>query len=117
MMEREDPWDENDGEELEGEILRADHPFAADLRGTTPEEAEGELSIDDALARERPEKPTVDEVIALEDEGGSDEEGELVADDSVERDDFASPEESALSIRGTAPGATDHEDQHGLDED
>ena len=90
-MEREDPWDENDGEELEGEILRADHPFAADLRGTTPEEAEGELSIDDALARERPEKRTTDEVIALEDEGASDEEGELVADDSVERDDFPSP--------------------------
>jgi hypothetical protein len=116
-MEREDPWDENDGEELEAEILRADHPFGADIRGTTPEEAEGELSIDDALARERPEKPPTDEVVALEDEGASDADGELVADDSLERDDFASPEESALSIRGTAPGATDHEDPHAVDED
>ena len=116
-MEREDPWDENDGEELEAEILRADHPFGADLRGTTPEEAEGELSIDDALARERPERRTTDEVIALEDEGTSDVEGELVAEGSLERDDFASPEESALSIRGTAPGATDHDDPHDPDED
>ena len=116
-MEREDPWDENDGEELEGEILRADHSFGADLRGTTPEEAEGELSIDDALARERPEERTIDEVIALEDEGTPDGEGELVADSSLEKDDFASPEESALSIRGTAPGATDHEDPHAVDED
>ena len=97
--------------------MRADHPFAADLRGTTPEEAEGELSIDDVLAGARPEKRTTDEVIALEDEGAPDEEGELVADDSVERDDFPSPEESALSIRGTAPGATDHEDPHAVDED
>ena len=32
-MEREDPWDENDGEELEAGIMRADHSFGADLRG------------------------------------------------------------------------------------
>jgi len=31
-MERDDPWDENDGEELEAEIMRADHAFGADLR-------------------------------------------------------------------------------------
>jgi hypothetical protein len=115
-MEREDPWDENDGEELEAEIMRADHPFGADLRGTTPEEAEADLSIDDALARERPEGRTIDEVVALEDEGALDVEGELVADGSVERDDFASPEESALSIRRTVPGGTDHDDPHAVDE-
>jgi hypothetical protein len=115
-MGTDDPWDENDGEELEAEIMRAAQPFGADLRGTTPEEAETDLSIDDALARERPEGRTIDEVIALEDEGALDAEGELVADDSLEKDDFASPEESAVSIRGAAPGATDHEDPHADDE-
>ena len=116
-MDREDPWDDNEGEELEGEeleaeIMRADHPFGADLRGTTAEEQTDELSIDEALARERPEGRIVDEVVAIEDEGDPDVEAELVADDSTESDDFAAPEESALSVREDAPGATDHEDLH-----
>lgn len=33
-MEQEDPWDENDGEELKAEIMRADHAFGVDLWGT-----------------------------------------------------------------------------------
>jgi hypothetical protein len=115
-MGTEDPWDENDGEELEAEMMRTDRPFGADRRGTTAEEAETDLSIDDALARERPEGRTVDEVVGLEDEGSLDVEGELVADGSLEKDDFASPEESALSIREAAPGATDHDDPHSVDE-
>jgi hypothetical protein len=39
----------NDGEELEAGILRADHPFGVDLRGTTPEgscEDEGALDVE-----------------------------------------------------------------------
>jgi hypothetical protein len=36
-MERDDPWDENDGEELEAEIMRADHAFRVELDGTTAE--------------------------------------------------------------------------------
>jgi len=116
-MEREDPWDENDGEELEAEIMRADHPFGMDLRGTTEEEALADLSIDEALARERADGRIVDEVVAVEADGVLDEEAELVADGSLERDDFASPEESALSIRGTAPGATDHDDPHPVDKE
>jgi hypothetical protein len=34
--ERDDPRDENDGEELEGEFMRTDHGFKVDLCGTTP---------------------------------------------------------------------------------
>ena len=115
-METEDPWDEQDGEELEAEIMQADHSFGADLQGTTPEEALDGLGLDGALARERPGERAVDEVISVEAEAQPDVESELVADGSVERDDFASPEESALSIRPTPPGATDHEDPHPADE-
>jgi hypothetical protein len=118
-MDRDDlrDEDEDDGEELEAEIMRADHPFAADLHGTTAEEAVAGQGLDEALARERPDSRTTDEAVGLEDEGTPDEEDELVADDSVERDEFASPEESALSIRNEAPGATDHDDPHPADEE
>ena len=117
-MDRDDlrDQDEDDGDELEAEIMRADHPFAADLRGTTAEEAVAGQGLDEALARERPEGRTTDEAVGLEDDGDPDEEGELVAEGSVERDEFASPEESALSIRDEAPGATDHDDPHPVDE-
>jgi hypothetical protein len=40
-----DPWDENDGEELEAEIMRADRPFGGDSRGTTAEEEITDVSI------------------------------------------------------------------------
>ena len=118
-MDRDDPRDEDedDGEELEAEIMRADHPFAADLHGTTAEEAVAGQGLDEALARERPEGRTTDEAVGLEDDGTPDEEGELVAEGSVERDEFASPEEAALSIRDEAPGATDHDDPHPADEE
>lgn len=49
-MEREDPWDENDGEKLEAEIVRADHASGLDLRVTTGEEAFAGESLDQALA-------------------------------------------------------------------
>ena len=48
-MAREGPWDENDGEELEAEIMRADHAFGADLRGTTEAEVLAGPSLDQAL--------------------------------------------------------------------
>ena len=111
-MEREDPWDENDGEELEAEIMQADHAFGAELDGTTAEEERQDLSIDDALARERPDAPVTDSAVGLVADGEPDEEGELIAEGSVEEDAFASPEESAVSIRDRAPGATDHDDPH-----
>jgi len=111
-MERDDPWEENDGEELEAEIMRADRPFAADRRGTTAEEELTDLSIDDAVARERPDVPATDVVVAIEDDGEPDLVGELSGVGSVEEDEFPSPEEAALSIREDAPGATDHDDPH-----
>ena len=115
-MGPEDPWDEDGGEELEAEIMRADRPFGADRRGTTAkEEAEGE-TLEQELAEERPEKPATEEAVGLEDDGVQDAEGQLVSDDSVEEDGFVSPEEAALTIRNELPGATDHEDEHLTDD-
>lgn len=76
-MEADDPWDEADGNELEAEIMRADHPFGADLRGTTPGEALASLSLEEALARERPGGRTIDEALEVVAEGVPDVEGEL----------------------------------------
>ena len=112
-MERDDPTIEGDdtGDELEAEIMQADHAFGAESRGTTVDEELAGVSIDDALARERPESRTVDEAVELVDDGDPDVEKDLVAEGSVEEDEFASPEEAALSIRDEAPGATDHDDE------
>ena len=115
-MDSENPWDGDDGTELEAGIMRADHPFAADLPGTTAEEASAGQGLNAALARERPEGRTTDEALAVLDDGDPDVEDELVAEGSIESDEYASPEEAALSIRDNAPGATDHEDVHPLDE-
>jgi hypothetical protein len=114
-METEDPWDGDDGDELEAEIMRADHSFGVDLRGTTAEEAlEGE-GLEQALAEERPEGPTTDQAFEVVDDGDPDVEGQLVAEGALLNDEYASPEEAALSIRDEAPGATDHEDPHPAD--
>ena len=116
-MEREEPWDEDGDDELEAEIMRADRPFGADRRGTTEEEALAGESLDDELAQERPDRPATDEAVGLEADGNPDVEGQLVSDDSVEDDEFASPEEAALTIRNELPGATDHDDPHPTDDD
>src|SRR5574342_480084 len=112
-MQESDPRkddDRLDGEELEAEIMRADHPFGAELTGTTSMEAIVGQGFDRALAQERPEPPATESALVLLDEGVSDAEGELVGDAVVARDEFASPEEAALSVRDSAPGATDHDD-------
>jgi hypothetical protein len=114
-MERtqpEDPWDQNDGEALEAEILHADDTFEVEAHGTTAEEATEGLSLDEALARERPDAQTIDEVVAIEDDAAPDDEDELIGDATVQVDDFAPPEEAAVTIRDDAPGATDHPDPH-----
>jgi hypothetical protein len=116
-MEREDPWDEDGDDELEAEIMRADRPFAADRRGTTPEEERAGESLEDELARERPDRPATEEAVGLEDDGLIDVEGQLASDDSVEEDEFTSPEEAALTVRDEVPGATDHDDPHPTDDD
>jgi hypothetical protein len=111
-MEDLEPRDSDEGDELEAEIMRADHAFGAESSGTTAEEAlEGE-SLDQLLAEERSDRPPVDELVAVVDEGLSDEEDELVGEAAFERDEFASPEEAALTVRDRAPGATDHDDSH-----
>jgi hypothetical protein len=119
MTERidpDDPWDGDDGSELEAEIMRADHAFGVESKGTTPEEAIEGQSLDESLARERREGRITEETLGIVDDGALDEEDELVAEASVEHDDFGSPEEAALSVRDEAPGATDHDDPHPADE-
>jgi hypothetical protein len=116
-MEDLEPQDSDDGDELEAEILQADHAFGAESVGTTAEEALQGESLDDLLAEERPDRPAVDEALEVVDDGSTDDEVELVADAVLERDPFAPPEEAALSVRDSAPGATDHEDQHGEQDD
>lgn len=120
-MTGDDPRDEGDdeveGDELEADIMRADHAFGAELPGTTADEARAGEGLDRALAQERPEPPSTEEVLAVLDDGVPDLEDELASDVVVERDEFASPEEAALSVRDSVPGATDHEDQHGVEQD
>ena len=120
-MSGEDPRDEGDdeveGDELEASIMRADHAFGAELPGTTASEAAAGESLDKALAQERAEPDANDEVVSLVDDGVRDVEDELAADAVTERDEFASPEEAALSVRESVPGATDHDDPHGVDQD
>ncbi len=116
-MEDLEPRDVDEGDELEAAIMQADHAFGAESVGTTAdEELEGE-SLDQRLAEERPDRSSADEVLSVVDDGPSDDEEELVGDVVIERDEFASPEEAALSVRDSAPGATDHDDPHPADGD
>ncbi len=111
-MEDLEPRDADEGDELEAAIMQADHAFGAESAGTTPEEALDGESLDQRLAEERPDRPTVDAALSVVDEGLSDDEDELVGDAVIERDEFASSEEAAVTLRDRAPGATDHDDPH-----
>ena len=119
-MEDLEPRDSDEGDALEAAILGADRAFGAESSGTTAEEAlEGE-TLDEQLAEEEPDRPDrsgSDETLSLIDDGLADHEDELVGDGAVERDEFASPEEAALTVRDRAPGATDHDDPHGGQDD
>lgn len=119
-MHDHDPREEDDearGEELEAAMLRADRPAGADRFGTTAEEEATEEGLERALAQERPEPEATDEVLSLADDGENDTEKDLVGDGVTVRDDFAAPEEAAMSERDDAPGATDHDDAYLDDED
>jgi hypothetical protein len=59
----------------------------------------------------------VDSTLSVIDEGPTDDEEELVGEAVVERDEFASPEETALTVRDSAPGAINHDDPHPPDAD
>ena len=71
--------------------------------------------LDEALARERPDARTIDETLAVVDDGVPDFEDELVAEESLERDEFASPEEAALGPAGCA-GLDGSRESHLIDE-
>jgi hypothetical protein len=116
-MEDQEPRDADEGDELEAEIMQADHAFGAESVGTTVEEELAGESLDQHLAEERPDRPGIDAALSVVDEGPTDDEEELVGDAVIERDEFASPEEAALSVRDSVPGATDHEDPHPPDAD
>ena len=112
----EDP-DEDPGEELEARIEQADRPFASESFGTTAEEQEEGEPFDQRLAEERPDSPSVDSTLAIEDADGLDDEAELVGQGTLERDPFVAPEEAAMTVRERAPGAVDHPDDHGEPDD
>jgi hypothetical protein len=116
-MEDQEPRDADESDELEAAIMQADRAFGAESVGTTVEEELAGESLDQRLAEERPDRPSIDVAVSVVDEGTSDDEDELVGDAVVERDEFASPEEAALSVRDSAPGATDHDDPHPADAD
>jgi hypothetical protein len=107
-----EPRDSDGSDELEAEILQADHPFGAGLWGTTAEEEVAGEGLDRALAQERPEAESTEEALELVDEEGVDTEEELIGEVVLASDPFAPPEEAALSVTDEAPGATDHEDPH-----
>jgi hypothetical protein len=111
-MEDLEPQDADESDEQEAEIMRADHAFATESVGTTAEEALVGETLDQRLAEERPERSGTEEVLSVIDEGFSDDEDELVGEAVLERDEFASPEEAAVTERDRAPGATDHADPH-----
>jgi len=115
-MEDQEPRDADESDELEAAIMQTDRAFASESVGTTAEEGlEGE-TLDQRLAEEQPERPSIDEALSVVDDGMSDEEDELVGDAVTQRDEFASPEEAAMTVRDRAPGATDHDDPHPADE-
>ena len=116
-MDDQDPTEADEGDQIEAAIMQTDHAFGAESVGTTAAEELAGESLDQRLAEERPERPSVTEALALVDEGPSDEGDELVGDAVTEQDAFASPEEAAMSVRDRAPGATDHDDPHPTDED
>jgi hypothetical protein len=111
-MEDQEPRDADEGDELEASIMQADHAFGMESVGTTAEEELAGESLDQRLAEERPDRQSIDGAVSVVDEGTSDDEDELVAEAVTGRDEFASPEEAALSVRDAAPGATDHDDPH-----
>jgi hypothetical protein len=106
-----DPRDQDDdeiaSEELEADIMRADHAPGTRF-GTTAEEAVAGEGLDRALAQEIPEPDRADEDLEIVDEAGPDVEAELVGDEVRGRDPFTPPEDAAMTIVDEAPGATDH---------
>jgi hypothetical protein len=102
-----DPEDDA-GEDLEAMIEQADHAFGAESFGTTAEEELRGESLDERLSEERPDRPRSDSELAIEDADAPDDEAQLVAEATTEREAYVAPEEAALTVRDTAPGGVDH---------
>src|SRR6266540_3279715 len=102
--------EEDPGEELESMIEQADRPFASESFGTSAEEQEEGEPLDQRLREERPDKPPVELQLAMEDFDAPDDEKEMVGQASLEHDRFVAPEEAAMTVRDSAPGAVDHPD-------
>jgi hypothetical protein len=109
--------EEDPGEGLEAMIEQANRPFASGSFGTTAEEQEEGESLEDKLGEERPGKPPLDVQLAIEDFDVPDDEKQLVGQASLEHDRFVAPEEAAMTIRDTAPGAVDHPDDDQTDDE
>ena len=103
-----DPEDDA-GEGLEAMIEQADHAFGAESFGTTASEERRGESLDQRLAEERPDRPANDTELALETTDDPDDEAQLLADATTEREPYVAPEDSAMTVRDTAPGGVDHE--------
>ena len=109
--------EEDPGEDFEARIEQADRPFASESFGTTAEEQEEGEPLDQRLAEERPDRQSVDTTLAIEDVDAPDDEAELVGQGTIEHDPFVAPEEAAMTVRESAPGAVDHPDEHGESDD
>lgn len=107
--------EDDPGDDLEAMIQQADRAFASESFGTTAEEQEEGESLDQRLAEERPDRPTADVQLAIEDVDSPDDESELVGQASLEHDPFVAPEEAAMTVRDVAPGAVDHADDHAVE--
>jgi hypothetical protein len=114
---RADGDEELEAEELEADIMRADHPVATTRFGTTAEEAIAGEGLDRALAQEVPEPDRAEEDLEIVDEAAPDVEDELVGRAVRGADPFVPPEEQALQVDDEAPGATDHAEPPEDDED
>ena len=99
--------EEDPGVELEAMIEHADRPFAVESFGTTAEEEEEGESLEERLSEERPDRPTSDVQLAIQEDAAPDDEAQMVGEASVEHDPFVSPEEAAMTIRKRAPGGVD----------
>jgi hypothetical protein len=108
-----EPRDSNGSDALEAEIMQADHAFGMGLWGTTAKEELAGEGLDRALAQERPDVPRTDEALEVVDEEERvDREAELIGDAVLTRDEFAPPEEAAVTVDDEVPGGTDHSDLH-----
>ena len=109
--------DEDSGEELEAMIAQADRPFATESFGTTAEEqAEGQ-PLGQKLGEEQAARRPLDVELAIEEFDAPDDEKQLVGRASLEHERFTAPEEAAMTVRDSVPGAVDHPDSDGVEPD